>query len=177
MADPHSDVPTELPDTSHSFPCSEYSRGISVLENSSFLDGPVRRIRSNLEIWTRACTVGLLVFLIALGIQWVIYDRIMHEDGIRIVGSAIAALIATFLVQTLETTARNQQLRELKRLEVIALLNHHIRNALQAIVNSTGSSDSTNTIRNSVERIEWALGSVLPGLETPRRKAAAPGRQ
>jgi hypothetical protein len=176
MANPHSNVPARLPDPSQTFSDSDYSRGVSVLENPSFLDGPVRRLRSNLEIWTRAYCVGVLVFLIALGIQWVIYDRIMHEDGIRIVGSALAAVIAAFLVQTLETAARNQQQRELKRLEVIALLNHHIRNALQAIVNSSGSSDSTNTIRNSVERIEWALGSVLQDLAPPRRNAAPSGK-
>jgi hypothetical protein len=138
MAYPHSNVPTELPDPSQEFAHSDYSRGVSVLENPSFLDGSARRLRSNLEIWTRAYCIGVLVFLIALVIQWVIYDRIMHEDGIRIVGSAIAAVIATFLVQTLETTARNQQQRELRRLEVIGLLNHHIRNALQAMVNFHG---------------------------------------
>lgn len=147
-----------------------------LLENPKFRTRSDSRVSSDLRIRAIALGMGLLVFLVALGIQWIIYDRFLHQDGIRIVGSLIAAIIATLLVQTLETSARNQRLRELRRLEVIALLNHHIRNALQTIVNCSGDSDSTNTIRVSVERIEWALGEVLPELDPKTHKAASSSR-
>ncbi|HEX6880725.1 MAG TPA: hypothetical protein VF135_10205 [Terriglobales bacterium] len=145
----------------------------NLLEDPAFLPKSSDRIRSPLQIWLTAISIGTLVFLIALALQWVIYDRFLHEDGVRIVGSAIAAIIATILVQRLETAARNQRLRERQRLEVIALLNHHIRNALQVIVSASGSSDSTNTIRLSAERIEWALGEVLPDLGSKFRQTAS----
>ncbi len=145
----------------------------NLLDDPAFLPRSKDHIRSPLQIWLIAISIGLLVFLIALGLQWVIYDRFLHEDGVRIVGSAIAAVIAGILVQTLETAARNQRLRERQRLEVIALLNHHIRNALQAIISASGSSDSTNTIRLSAERIEWALGEVLPDLNSKLHRAAS----
>ncbi len=151
-------------------------RSDDLLQNSDFLAKPDLKVSSTPRIWLVALAVGLLVFILALVMQWIIYDRIMHQDGVRIVGSAIAAVIATLLVQSLETSARNQRLRELRRLEVIALLNHHIRNSLQAIVASSGTSNSTDTIRVSVERIEWALGEVLPDLDPKTHKAASSSR-
>ncbi len=143
----------------------------SLLNNPAFLqktESPA--LRSNSRIWAFALVVSALVFGFALGLQWIVYDRYLHENGIRIVGSAIAAAVSVLLVLVLETSARNQRLREIKRLETIALLNHHIRNALQAIVSSSGSTNSTDTIRTSVERIEWALGEVLPDLQRPRNR-------
>jgi hypothetical protein len=57
-------------------------------------------------------------------------------------------------------------------------MNHHIRNALQVITYATAADteESVELIRDSVERIEWALREVLPGHVTtpadpPRRRA------
>ena len=137
----------------------------AILQNPAFLPQQKGGVRSNLKIWLSTMLISIVVFAIALGIQWTIYDRYLHEAGIRVVGSAIAAAVSVVLVLVLETSARNQRLREIKRLETIALLNHHIRNALQAIVTSSGATNSTDTIRSAVERIEWALGEVLPDIQ------------
>jgi uncharacterized membrane protein len=139
----------------------------AILQNPAFLSLQKSSVRSNFKIWFSALLISIVVFAIALGIQWTIYDRYLHEAGIRVVGSAIAAAVSVVLVMVLETSARNQRLREIKRLETIALLNHHIRNALQAIVTSSGATNSTDTIRTAVERIQWALGEVLPDLQRP----------
>jgi hypothetical protein len=120
--------------------------------------------------------ISVVVFLLALAIQWTIYDRYLHEAGIRVVGSAIAACVSIILVVALGVVERNQRVREIQRLETIALLNHHIRNALQAIISSSGATNSTDTIRASVERIEWALGEVLPDIQPTASRTSGSSR-
>ncbi len=142
----------------------------AILQNPAFLPKQKVKLRSKLRIWLSALLISIVVFGFALAIQWTIYDRYLHEAGIRVVGSAIAACVSVVLIVSLGILERNQRLREIQRLETIALLNHHIRNALQAIVSSSGSSNSTDTIRSSVERIEWALGEVLPGIQAPNSR-------
>jgi hypothetical protein len=44
-------------------------------------------------------------------------------------------------------------------------MNHHIRNALQAIVCCSGTLESSEIICDSVNRIQWVLSDVLPGIE------------
>ncbi|MDT8068201.1 MAG: hypothetical protein ROO76_08540 [Terriglobia bacterium] len=150
----------------------------TLLQNPAFLSREERnRVHSSFRIWLSAIFISVIVFFLALAIQWTIYDRYLHEAGIRVVGSGIAACVSIILVLVLRTAARNQRLRELERLETIALLNHHIRNALQAIVSSSGATNSTDTIRSAVERIEWALGEVLPGIEHPAERHSNPPRK
>lgn len=153
---------------------SAYTRGRDVLTDPAFIPKQILKLRSKLQIWVSALATGMLVFLLALGLQWIIYDRYLHEYGVRIVGSMIAAVIAIILVETLAMRSREQRKREIERLKTIALLNHHIRNALQAIVAYSGSSNSTDAIRSSVERIEWALGEVLPDLSRPANSESHP---
>lgn len=148
-------------------------RGRSALADPAFMPKTKLKLRSRLQIWISALAMGLAVFVFALALQWVIYDRFLHEFGVRIVGSLIAAVISVILVETLAMRSREQRKREIERLKTIALLNHHIRNALQAIVGYSGTSNSTDAIRSSVERIEWALGEVLPELS----RSAKPNTQ
>ncbi len=137
-------------------------KSMELVKNPNFVHRSGQHVRSRAEIYLIACGIGAGVFLFALGLQWFIYDRLLHEDGIRIVGSLIAAVIATALVSVMGIRAREQKLAEVRRLETIALMNHHIRNALQVIVYSTGASQSAREIRDSVDRIGWALSEVLP---------------
>jgi hypothetical protein len=63
----------------------------------------------------------------------------------------------------------------LKEMRVIADMNHHIRNALQPILYSpyvTEQAEQMRIIKESTERIQWALSEVLPGDSA----ASAPGR-
>lgn len=53
-----------------------------------------------------------------------------------------------------------------ERLETIGLMNHHVRNALQAIKYARYSHDDVRVIEDSVARIEWALREILPGAES-----------
>ena len=135
-----------------------------LLHDPSFLDFPKLQIRTRAEIIRTATAVGAGVFLIALGLQWIIYDGLMHLDGIRIVGSTIAAVLAAILTERLESLSRARSLQELRRLEVVALMNHHVRNALQAILYSSGG-EAAAVIEEAVQRIEWALREVLPQVD------------
>jgi hypothetical protein len=42
-------------------------------------------------------------------------------------------------------------------------MNHHVRNALQTIVDSAYIHGHLDDVRNSVDRIAWALQEILPG--------------
>ncbi|HEY3928794.1 MAG TPA: hypothetical protein VGL89_10485 [Candidatus Koribacter sp.] len=132
-----------------------------LLRDPGFVNLPQLKIRSRSEILLLSAGVAVGVFLLALGVQWVIYDRFLHDDGLRIVGSTIAALLAAILTERLESISRARSLQELRRLEMLAVINHHVRNALQAILCSDGYGES-KAIQAAVDRIEWALREVLP---------------
>jgi hypothetical protein len=143
-----------------------------LLHDPAFLGLPKFKIRSRAEILGLSGMIAVLVFLAALGLQWIVYDRFLHEDGVRLVGSTIAAILAAILTERLEALSRARGLQALRRFEAVALLNHHIRNALQAIVYSSAAENAV-TIRAAVERIEWTLREVLPKVE----QALPPERQ
>jgi hypothetical protein len=85
--------------------------------------------------------------------------------------TGIAALIDNLLIGIaagLVVFAYEQQrYRDLTRkLAVVAAMNHHVRNALQAILYSPYTleqSEQVKVIQDSVNRIQWALNEVLPG--------------
>lgn len=129
-----------------------------ILQNPAFMPKDKVPLRSKLRIWLSALSASIVVFGLALAIQWTVYDRYLHEAGIRVVGSAIAACVSIILVVALGIVERNQRLREIQRLETIALLNHHIRNALQAIVSSpaTPIRRKPSAPRSSASSGPWA---------------------
>ncbi len=78
------------------------------------------------------------------------------------VASAAVGLLSYKLVRMHQQ--RQAQLR--KRVEVIADMNHHVRNALQVISLTTHGHDQAEiaNIKESVNRIQWALRELLPKL-------------
>jgi hypothetical protein len=149
-----------------------------LVQNIAFLRKPDLNIRSDAEIYALSLASGFAVFLGALALQWIIYDRFLHQDGLRLVGSVISGAFAALLVHGMSLQTRRSRLSELRRLESIALMNHHIRNALQAIVCCSGTSESAEIIRDSANRIEWVLSDVLPGIEDePKARGASTGNQ
>lgn len=61
---------------------------------------------------------------------------------------------------------RRRRENMIRGLEVIRLMNHHVRNSLQVISFAASSPEHEELeadIRRAVERIEWALREVLPG--------------
>ena len=60
---------------------------------------------------------------------------------------------------------QRQQRAVLKKVSIIAAMNHHVRNALQAISYAPYAEQTKQIklIEESVQRIQWALKEVLPG--------------
>ncbi len=136
-------------------------------QDPAFLLRPKARVASNFEIWRAAMMTGVVVFWLALAVQWVIYDRILHDAGLRVIGSSVAAVMALALVRQMKISARNDRLADLRRLEAIAVMNHRIRNSLQAITIASGYD--TAAVQESVDRIERVLSEVLPSVRHPNR--------
>jgi hypothetical protein len=80
------------------------------------------------------------------------------------------------LVVTLELQHKREIRRQQERMRVVIELNHHIRNALQAIVyiNSRMSGEDAAIMREATGRIEWALTEILPA-EKARSVIVPPG--
>jgi hypothetical protein len=81
----------------------------------------------------------------------------------RVLDDICGAIIAGLLVYRYEYS-RSKYLTE--KLKTIELMNHHVRNALQVIVDSVyvhGHAQQLAEIQNSVKRINWALREILPG--------------
>jgi hypothetical protein len=84
-------------------------------------------------------------------------ERIMAEAG--------SALILGMLAAKLLHNAYSARQQALARLQVIAALNHHVRNALEVISLSayiTHDEEAIRRITEGVNRIDWALREILP---------------
>jgi hypothetical protein len=97
----------------------------------------------------------------------VLTDQLSIHYGLagsqRILDDSCGGIIAGLLIYRIEYN-RAKYLNE--KLKTIELMNHHVRNALQVIVDSVylhGHSEQLAEIQNSVKRIDWALREILPG--------------
>jgi hypothetical protein len=110
----------------------------------------------------KAIAWGALFLLVGVGGDF-IATRFGLERDLLFVNDIVSASFVVFIIITYERR-RRERIRE--RLEVIQLMNHHVRNALQVIALSPHSherDESVAMIRESVARIEWALREILPG--------------
>ena len=77
---------------------------------------------------------GLAIFLLAVALQWFIYDDWMHRNGpLRLVGSALAFALTFGFVYQWQLGQREKKIENLRRFERIKWMNDRIRNSLQAI--------------------------------------------
>lgn len=90
-----------------------------------------------------------------------------HIGGLSLyVDDVILGLIAGLLVFYYEQRRHRAMVDKLR---VIAEMNHHVRNALQAIALSpyAEKSQQIQLIDESAQRIQWALRKILPGEVEP----------
>jgi len=126
-----------------------------------------RLFRSHWGIALLAFLFGLFVFVLVFVLDWtLLHDR----DSIRRtleLSDAAAAMICGFVFLLLLRSYRQQRAMLRQRVEVIANMNHHVRNALQVIEfnsYSTADQQKLEAIKSSVNRIQWALRELLPKL-------------
>jgi signal transduction histidine kinase len=122
---------------------------------------------SNLRIFLMALVAALSVFVIGTALDMMLIHE--HDTRIEIVeaSDALGGLVAGALSFRLLQYERERRLRLRQRIEVIADMNHHVRNALQVIsfhAYTTADKEQLEAIKESMERIEWALKEVLPKL-------------
>ena len=111
-----------------------------------------------------ALGVGLVSFLATeLMHYWLVPDIGRNRE--RLLAEALSALIVSCLIAKLAYMARQQQRLTIARMQVIAEMNHHIRNALAPISLSVDAIENQQLIRmisDGVDRIDWALREILP---------------
>lgn len=110
--------------------------------------------------------LGFLIFIAGAMLDSVL-DRFNISGRAALMDDLVVGIAAGFIVFVYERR-RYQNVTE--KLATIAAMNHHVRNALQAIVYSPYSkeqADQVRVIQDSVSRIQWALDEVLPGSARP----------
>ena len=110
----------------------------------------------------RSFSAGLAFFLMGALFDLVLQHRGLGSPAIWW-GDLLAGVVAGTLVLSYEMR-RNRELT--RRLEMIRLMNHHVRNSLQVISYASSSEDQAlqvDKVRTAIERIDWALREVLTG--------------
>ena len=114
---------------------------------------------SVLRIALRSVTAGALVFALL-----VLVDQVSAHLGLTGVQRLGDNLLGGIIVGVISFVDEQRRQRSLAgQLNVIALMNHHVRNALQTIKYAHGTEKEVEFINDSVVRIEWALREILPG--------------
>lgn len=107
--------------------------------------------------------VGLVSFLVTeLMHSLLVPDLGRHWE--RLLAEGVSAVIVALLTVRLVHAADQRREAALLRMQVISEMNHHIRNALQAIcltAESTQNQRCIGVISESVDRIEWTLREIL----------------
>lgn len=116
----------------------------------------------------RKALVSVLLAFVSFSLGMVVEASQRHEGitGWSLwIDNLAAALLLGLVVFFYE---RRREREVIRKLQVIELMNHHVRNALQPVMYLPYSQDQEmqlNTIRDAVQRIDWALREILPGHE------------
>ncbi len=110
--------------------------------------------------------VALCTFLLTQALHWLLYpERSLDLIGRGMAADALGAVLIGILVYELLRTLNTRRRETLRRLQLIADLNHHIRNGLQAIQLSAQATQDGGAIRqidDAVERISGVLQELVP---------------
>ncbi len=108
--------------------------------------------------------VAVIVSAGTFGADWFFFQAGESPTVMMFASDLFAGLVSGLLVFSAlkQVAERTRAVRE--RLNIVAQMNHHVRNALQVISYSTYSSADQREmkcIREAAERIEWALSEIL----------------
>ncbi len=120
---------------------------------------------SRLQLLLAAIGFAVLVFLCDTGLDFLMVRFDSSRRELLFVSDALTALIAGALMLWVLQVQRMRHAETQQRMQVIADMNHHVRNALQVISYwgmQEADRDQLRFIGDAVERIEWALRDVLP---------------
>jgi hypothetical protein len=114
----------------------------------------------------------LLLGVLASAIFFVIDDFLDHlmlrltSANIALeISDAITAILIGAMVAQIVVLYRQRQMQAAARVQRIAEMNHHVRNALQVITYwslAEKEKRQVELVQDAVNRIQWALREVLP---------------
>lgn len=112
------------------------------------------------RVFISAVLLGLMIGICGFGLDLLVH----HANGIHAsdLYTCIVASVLSYLVMVYE---KRQRMILARRMEIAAEVNHHIRNALTAIVLSASVENDPSlqsTLKDATERIDWVLTTVLP---------------
>ena len=121
-----------------------------------------RSSSSRIRTYSVAAAAGISVALVDYLIGLWMSARGMHAE-VTLIDEFLLAIFTTALVLVVELSHERDQKRLNEKLRTIELMNHHVRNALQNIIDSAYVHGHLDEVRSSVDRIGWALREILPG--------------
>ena len=117
--------------------------------------------------------LGCGIFILGVSLR-----TLLDRWGVSGVAAAIDDMLIGVLAGLLVFAYEHHQHRiVLEKMRVIAEMNHHVRNALQPIIDSPDVKEQAEQVRiiqEGTRRIEWALREVLPGEDTFSPDAKSP---
>ncbi len=121
---------------------------------------------SRKQIALVAFLAGFLVFVAGGVLDWLVSRQLLHTKMMMVGGVLVAVFIGSLVFKVL-SDAHERHKALLNRLQRIADINHHVRNALQVIAyharfDQEQSERVIQEINSAVTRIEWVLREVLP---------------
>ena len=140
------------------------------MSNEGLSSGP--KLPSLLRRVGLSFMLGFGLFVLGALLQGVLGKR--GITGVRIyVDDLVLGVVAGLVVFAYEQR-RYKAMRE--KIATISAMNHHVRNALQAISYApyTEQAKQIELIQQSVSRIQWALREVLPGAVDPQSRVPGP---
>ena len=134
---------------------------------------PTEIISSKHQRGTLVTGLRSTIVPIAVGLASFVVTELMHYLLVpdlgrvweRLLAEGLSAVVVALLTAGFIHQADKRREAALLRMQVIAEMNHHIRNALAAISLSTDTIQNQQSIwviSESVDRIAWALREVLP---------------
>jgi hypothetical protein len=116
-------------------------------------------------LWVAAIAFALLSFFSKEILYVLIVSDVGRRDE-RYLAEAISSVLLGFLLGKFLESAHELRQSMVAQVQVAAELNHHIRNALQVIAfhcrEQQMPQQAIEQIRDSVDRVDWALREVLP---------------
>jgi len=111
--------------------------------------------------------LGFSLFVLGALLQGVLGKRSLTRISIY-VDDLVLGILAGLVVFAYE---QRRYKAMLEKIAMISAMNHHVRNALQAISYApyTEQAKQIQLIQQSVGRIQWALQEVLPGADKAAR--------
>ena len=135
----------------------------------------MERIRNSTP-WLLGITVGAVFFAIDDFLDHLMLRLTSARVALEI-SDAITAILIAALVAHLVLLYRERQRMAESRVQRIAEMNHHVRNALQVISYwslAEKEKRQVELVQDAVNRIQWALREVLPReAEDPKSGATA----